>query len=155
MRTKVTYIESWFDPPKARESAEAQIAAGADMIYAGAFGPFEAVQQHPGTYAFGYYVDQNSLAPDVVLTSAVAQWDPAIKVVIDSWYDHGTKGTPYSFSTEPAVFLMGEGGADLAPYHGLESVVPQEAKDAVAKAKEDILAGTFDVPYNEEPVTSD
>jgi basic membrane protein A and related proteins len=155
VQIKATYIESWFDPPKAKESAEAQIAAGADLIYAAAFGPFEAVQQHPDTYAFGYYVDQNDLAPDVVLTSAVARWDPAIKVVLDAWYEHVANGTPYDFSTEAQVFLMNQGGADIAPYHGLESVVPQEAKDAVARVKEDIMAGAFEVPFNEETVASD
>ena len=151
---KATYIESWFDPPKAREAAEAQITSGADMIYAGAFGPFEAVQQHDDTYAFGYYVDQHELAPDVVLTSAVARWDPAITTLVDAWYRHVTEGTPYEFETEAHVFLMREGGADIAPYHGLESAIPAQAKDEVAKVKDEILSGAFEVPFNDAPVES-
>jgi basic membrane protein A len=154
VKVKATYIESWFDPPKASLAAEAQISGGADLIYAAAFGPFEAVLDHPGTYAFGYYVDQNALAPSVVLTSAVARWDPAIKVALDAWHAHETKGTPYDFSTNASIFLMKEGGADIAPFHGLEGALPQEVKDAVAKTRDDILAGNFEVPYNEKPVTS-
>jgi basic membrane lipoprotein Med (substrate-binding protein (PBP1-ABC) superfamily) len=155
VQVKATYIESWFDPPKAKESAEAQIAAGADFIYAERFGPFEAVQAHPDTYAFGHFVDQNSLAPEVVVTSVVARWDPDAMVVIDAWWDHVVNGTPYSAPVERVQFFMKDGGADLAPYHDLESTIPQEVKDAVEQARADILSGALEVPYSEEAVTSD
>ena len=41
----VTYLETWFDPAKAKESAAAQIAAGADFIFAERFGVFEAARE--------------------------------------------------------------------------------------------------------------
>jgi basic membrane protein A len=155
IKAKVVYIESWFDPAKAKESATAQIAAGADFVYAERFGVFDAVNEHPGVYAFGHFADQHSLAPDVVLTSSIAEWDPGTMVVIDAWWDHVTKGTPYDAPMERILFLMKDGGSDLAPYYNLESQIPQDVRDAVAKAKADILAGTLDVPANEEQVTSD
>jgi basic membrane protein A len=154
VEVKAAYIESWFDPQKAKETAEAQLSAGADFIYAERFGPFEAVQAKPETFAFGHFVDQNSLAPEVVVTSALALWDPSINVVIDAWFDHVTKGTPYSAPTDRVVFLMKDGGADIAPYHDVESLISQDVKDAVAQAREEIVAGTLEVPANEEPVTS-
>ena len=51
VEAKVTYLESWFDPPKGRESAAAQLAAGADFIYAERFGPFEAVSEKQNSFA--------------------------------------------------------------------------------------------------------
>jgi basic membrane lipoprotein Med (substrate-binding protein (PBP1-ABC) superfamily) len=155
VKVKATYIESWFDPPKAKESATAQISAGADFIYAERFGPFEAVTEKPGTYAFGHFVDQNSLAPQVVVTSAIAKWDPAILQAIDGWWAHATEDAPYDAPTDRIVFLMKDGGSDLAPFHELDGVIPQEVKDAVEKAKADILAGTLTVPMDEKPVTSE
>jgi basic membrane lipoprotein Med (substrate-binding protein (PBP1-ABC) superfamily) len=76
-------------------------------------------------------------------------------VAIDDWWSHVTEGTPYHAPADRVVFLMKDGGSDLAPYHGLDSVIPQEVKDAVDKAKADIMAGTLEVPMNEEPVASD
>ncbi len=152
---KVTYLESWFDPAKGRESAAAQIATGADFVYAERFGPFEAVAEQPDTYAFGHFVDQNSLAPEIVVSSAIARWDPSIMVAIDDWWSHQTEGTPYSAPTERVVFTMKDGGADLAPYHDLASVVPADVQADVDEAKAAILDGSLTVPMNEEPITSD
>jgi basic membrane lipoprotein Med (substrate-binding protein (PBP1-ABC) superfamily) len=70
----MAYIESWFDPPKGKQSALAQIAAGADFIYAERFGPFETAKEK-GKLAFGHFVDQNSLAQDIVVSSTIARWD--------------------------------------------------------------------------------
>jgi basic membrane protein A and related proteins len=155
VKVKSTYIDSWFDPQKAKEAAEAQIAAGADFIYAESFGTFEAVRDNPGTLAFGHYVDQHELAPDIVVTSDLSLWDPAVKDMIDTWYDHTVNGTPYDGPMEPHVFLMAEGGTDLAPYHSFESKIPQEVKDAVAKARDEIMAGTLEVPFDGEPHKSE
>jgi basic membrane protein A and related proteins len=154
IKVKTTYIESWFDPPKAKESADAQLAAGADFIYAERFGPFEAVAAHPGAYAFGHFVDQNSISPNVVITSALALWDPDVKVFIDAWFNHVTNGTAYAAPQSKVGFFMKDGGADLAPYHGLDSVIPQDVKDAVEAAKKQILDGTLVVPQNAAEVKS-
>jgi basic membrane protein A len=152
---RVTYIESWFDPAKGRESAAAQIAAGADFVYAERFGPFEAVAEKPETYAFGHFVDQNSLSPDRVVTSAIARWDPSIMVAIDDWWRHQTAGAPYSAPTQRVVFGMKDGGSDIAPYHELEAVVPADVRAAVDEAKAAILDGSLNVPMNEEPIATD
>jgi basic membrane protein A len=152
---KVTYLESWFDPPKGREAAASQIAAGADFVYAERFGPFEAVAEQPDTYAFGHFVDQSSLAPNIVVSSVIARWDPAIMVAIDDWWAHETEGTPLSAPTDRVVFTMKDGGADIAPYHELEAVVPEDVRSAVDEAKAAILDGSLTVTMNEEPVTSD
>jgi basic membrane lipoprotein Med (substrate-binding protein (PBP1-ABC) superfamily) len=150
VEVKVTYIESWYDPPKAKETALAQISAGADVIYADRFGPFEACKEK-GVFAFGQYVDQHDMATDVVVSSTLNQWDPCVRYVIDDWFAHKAYGTPYNAPAKEISFNMREGGCDIAPYHGLADKVPQAVKDAVAKARADILAGTLTVPYNDSP----
>lgn len=141
----VTYIESWFDPAKAKESAAAQISAGADMIFAERFGVFEAAREG-GIYAFGNKKDEHSAAPDVVLSSAISYWDGSIKKAIDLWAKNKQTGKGYKLPAETYVASMAEGGSAMAPYHGLDSKVPQDVKDAVEKAKQEILAGTLKVP---------
>jgi len=153
IKIKMTYIDSWFDPPKAKESTLAQIAAGADFIYAERFGPFEACKEK-GKYAFGHFVDQNSLAPDVVVSSTIALWDGCIKYVINDWYNHATKGTPYNAPMERIFYLMADGGADIASYHSLGDKIPQSVKDEVDKAHQAIKDGKLSVTMNEAKVSS-
>jgi basic membrane protein A len=43
-------------------------------------------------------------------------------------------------------FGLKEGGVELAPFHDFESKVPQSIKDAVNKAREDIISGAVVVP---------
>lgn len=154
IKAKVTYIESWFDPAKAKEATYAQIASGADFIYAERYGPFEAAQEK-GALAFGHYVDQNSQAPDVVVSSTIAMWDGTIKAVVGAWWDHVTAGKAYDGPKEPIWFGMKDSGADIAPFHGFESKLKKETIDAVNKAKADIMAGTLTVPLKVDPVKSD
>ena len=146
---QVTYIESWFDPTTAKESAIAQIAAGVDIIYAERLGPFEAAAEADGVYAFGHFSDQAALSPDVVLTSTLARWDPAMKHLIDEWYAHETEGTPYDGPMERILYLMSEGGTDLAT---LSDLVPAEVQAAVEDARAKILSGELEVPQNEAPI---
>ncbi len=154
VKVKMTYIESWFDPAKAKESTLAQIATGADFVYAERFGPFEACQEK-GVYAFGHYVDQNSLAPETVVASTLARWDPVAKFLIDEWYAHVVDGKPYAAPMAEVVYLMKDGGSDISGFNALEAVIPQEVRDAVAAARQEILQGEMQVPFNEEPVVSD
>jgi len=53
---------------------------------------------------------------------------------VDGNFEGGTK-----------VFGLAEDGVGISPYHEFDSVVPQEVKDAVEKAKKDILSGAVKV----------
>lgn len=154
VKVKMTYIESWFDPAKAKESTLAQIATGADFVYAERFGPFEACQEK-GVYAFGHYVDQNSLAPETVVASTLALWDPTAKYLIDEWWNHVVDGKEYDAPMKDVAFSMKEGGSGISGFNALEGTIPQEVKDAVADAHQKIMSGELEVPFNEEPVESD
>jgi basic membrane lipoprotein Med (substrate-binding protein (PBP1-ABC) superfamily) len=71
-KCKFSFIGSFFDPPKAKEAALAQIEAGVDVIYAERFGVIEAAKEK-GAIAIGNMSDQSSLSPETVVTSVV--WD--------------------------------------------------------------------------------
>ena len=61
VKVKVAFIGGWFNPPKAKEAALAQIEAGADFIFAERFGVFEAAKEKK-VLAFGNMSDQNEMA---------------------------------------------------------------------------------------------
>jgi basic membrane lipoprotein Med (substrate-binding protein (PBP1-ABC) superfamily) len=144
VQAKVTFIESWYDPAKAREAANAQIAAGADFIYQ--LGEsFEACVEKK-VICFGNYIDYNAIAPEVVMTSALVHWEPTIRYLVDEWHKHATTGAPYAAPTEAVWFSMAEGGSSLAPYHNHAAAIPAEVKAKVEEAKAAILAGSLEVP---------
>ena len=151
-QVKITFIESWWDPPKAKEATYALVAAGADLVYAERFGPYEALSEK-GAYGFGQYEDQYEMAEDVVVTSTLLAWDPHVDYILGEWWGHVVEGKPWNASTEPVWFSMAEGGCDIAPFH--DDKASQEVQDAVMKAREDILNGTIEVELNIEPPESD
>ncbi len=149
VKLKVAYIGGWFDPPKAKEAALAQIEAGADLIYAERFGVFEACKEK-GVFAFGNMSDQNELAPDVVISSPVWDMYPTVKFAIeavkkDAWLAMDLKDWS----------MMAKGGASLAPFHGFEATLPKDVIELVKELEEKIKAGTFHVPVGETQVSSD
>jgi basic membrane lipoprotein Med (substrate-binding protein (PBP1-ABC) superfamily) len=149
VKVKISYIGGWFDPPKAKEAAIAQIEAGADLIFAERFGVFEACREK-GVLAFGNMSDQNELAPDVVITGPVWDMYPTIKFAIEM-----VKKDAWVAMDLGEWSMMAKGGARLAPFHGfaekLPSSVIQEVRDLEAK----ILNGTFRVPVDEQPPVAD
>jgi basic membrane protein A len=153
VKAKVTFIETWYDPAKATEATNALIAAGADHILQG--GEVYQVCADAGVYCYARYADSNFMAPTAVLTSALGYWDPNIKYIIDQWYEHKTTGAAYNAPKEKIWFTMAEGSQDIAPFHDLDSVVPQEVKDKVSEVRQQILDGTFDVPLDEATPVSD
>jgi len=145
----VTYIESWFDPVKGKEAATAMIATGVDIIYAERFGPFEAAQEG-GALAFGHFLDQNSLAPDVVVASPMAMWDPNIVNIIEKWYDYTVNGVPYDAPMDRIIYSFVDGGSMLSPYHTFEDVIPQDVRDLVQTTHDQIMSGELVIPLRTE-----
>jgi len=149
VKVKIAMIGSWFDPPKAKEAAVAMIEGGADLLFAERFGVFEAAKE-AGIYAFGNMSDQNSLAPNTVLTSCVWDMYPLIKKSVEA-VQNGT----WKAMNLKDWSMMAAGGSRLAPYHGLESKIPADVKAKVEEVEKQIMAGTFVVPVIEEPTVTD
>ena len=155
VKFKTAYIEAWWDPVKAKETALAQIEAGADVIYSERYGAFEAARDK-GVYAFGNQSDIHDLAPETIITSPLMYWDPSVSYMIETWYDHVVNGTPYDApSDEPVFFLMRDGGSALAPLYQFEDELPADVLDTFHAAMDQVLAGDLEVELKFDAVESD
>ena len=148
-RVKVIFINSWFDPPKAKEAVRAGAALGADVFYAERYGAIEAVKEL-NLLAFGNILPQASLAPDHVVTGPVWKMFPTIGSIVRSIRE----GT-YSARNYAEWSMMKKGGAELAPYGKFEEKLSPELKARVEEKTKEILSGSFVVPVNEGIPTSD
>jgi len=73
----VSFINSWFDPPKAKEAAFAMIDKGADVMYAERFGVSDAAKEKK-VLAIGNVIDTQKQYPDTVVASALWNMEPSI-----------------------------------------------------------------------------
>jgi len=149
VKVKIAYIGGWFDPPKAKEAAIAQIEAGADLIYAERFGVFEAAKEK-GVLAFGNMSDQNALAPDVVITGPVWDMYPTIKFAIEM-----VQKKAWVSMDLGEWSMMGKGGSRLAPYHAFEKTLPVNVVKEASDIEQKIITGTYRVPVDEQKPVSD
>ena len=149
IKRKVAFIGSFFDPPKAKEAAIAQIEAKADVLYAERFGVIEACKER-GVLAVSNMSDQSSLAPDTVITGPIWDMYPTIEQAVKL-----VRAGVFTAQDYGDFSRMGKGGSDLAPYHAFEAKLPAEVKDLVAKKRADILDGNFRVDVDEATPTSD
>ena len=143
IKKKVAFIGSFFDPPKAKEAAVAQIDAGVDVIYAERFGVIEAAVDKK-ILAISNMSDQSSLGPDTVITGPVWDMWPTVKQVITL-----VKAGAFTAQDFGGFSYMGKGGSYLAPLGKFDQKLPAEVKDMVTKRQQEILDGNFRVDVNE------
>lgn len=136
--------EAFNDPAKGKEISQQQIEQGADIIYHASGntgrGLFEAATEEK-VFAIGVDLDQAKLfkkAP--ILTSVIKRVDVAVEETI--------KGVAEGGQPKGEIVDRGlkEEGLSLAPYGRFDGDVPQEVKDAVDKARQDIIDGKIKVP---------
>ncbi|PRX37504.1 basic membrane protein A [Meinhardsimonia xiamenensis] len=132
---------AWNDPVKGAELARAQIAQGADVIYAAAGGTGVGVLQaaaDAGIYSIGVDSNQNYMHPGSVLTSMVKRVDNAVYNVFKA----GTEGT-----FKPGFLLMNlaNDGVGYALDEYNAALITDEMKAAVEDAKAKIIAGEIKV----------
>ena len=146
---QVSFIGSWFDPPKAKETAFAMIEAGADLMYAERFGVSDAAQEK-SVLAIGNVIDTQSDYPETVVASALWDFGPTLKAAVDAVQAGTFKAEDYGrFS------FMKEGGAMLAPLGRAEGKIPPEALAKVDERQKAIMDGSFEVEINDsEPKSS-
>ena len=139
-RFLVSFINSWYDPPQAKEAAFAMIERGADVMYAERFGVSDAARER-GVKVIGNVVDTSAQYPGTVLASALWNMQPtidrALAAVAEGRFEAADYG-PYS--------QMQHGGASLSLDPAL--VPPQVAAEVREKEKE-ILDGLFRVNIND------
>jgi basic membrane lipoprotein Med (substrate-binding protein (PBP1-ABC) superfamily) len=146
---QVAFIGSWFDPPKAKETALAQIDAGADLLYAERFGVSDAAKER-GILAVGNVIDTQADYPETVVASALWHFEPTLDAAIGAVKAGNFKADDYG-----QYSFMKAGGCSLAPLGAFESKVPEEVKAKVKQKEADIKSGAFTVAIDDsEPKSS-
>lgn len=133
----ISFINSWYDPPKAKETAFAMIERKADVLYAERFGVSDAAKER-GIKSIGNVIDTAAQYPGTVIASALWHMEPtldrAIARVIDGSWAAENYG-PWSG--------MAQGGCTLSALD--PKLVPQDVIDFVKAREADIRSGALKV----------
>ncbi|MFP5400073.1 MAG: BMP family ABC transporter substrate-binding protein [Gammaproteobacteria bacterium] len=136
VKTRVVWVNTWFDPPKEADAAQSLINGGADVLLQNT--DSSAVLQTAeknGKFAFGWDSDMSAVAPKAHLASCIVDWGPyyiqSIRQVLDG-----------SWQTGRHIWGVKEGQNALA---SIAEFVPDDAKAKVAEIKDGMKAGTFEV----------
>jgi len=143
VKTLVSFIGSWFDPPKAKEAAFAQIDRGADLLYAERFGVTDAAKER-GKLAIGNVIDTQSQYPDTMIVSALWHMEPTIDAALAKVKNGTFGGEDYGqYST------MKFGGASVSPLGTFASKIPAAAIEKMKARETEIREGLFRVNVND------
>ena len=142
-----TFTGDWYDPSAAKEAAAAQLRQGADVLIhnldAASFGFFQAVREAreggSEAWAFGMNRDQNDVAPDVIVGSAVINIPAMFLKTAMAWRD-GTLGGVAEYAG------LRVGAVEFVPNPAQEGVIPPEALARIDEARQAIIAGELEVP---------
>ncbi|MFN0193464.1 MAG: BMP family protein [Aestuariivirga sp.] len=146
---QVAFIGSWFDPPKAKETALAQIDAGADLLYAERFGVSDAAKEK-GILAVGNVIDTQADYPETVVASALWHFEPTLDAAIAAVKAGSFKADDYG-----QYSFMKAGGCSIAPLGTFDGKVPADVKAKVAEKEAAIKSGAFTVAIDDnEPKSS-
>lgn len=142
----VNFIDSWYDPPKAKESAFAMMDAGADIMYAERFGVSDAAVER-GVKAIGNVIDTSADYPGTILASAIWHMEATIDKAIANAASGNFEAADYG-----QYSFMAFGGGSLVLD---ESLVPGDVAKAVKAKEQEILDGLFRVNVNDARPESD
>lgn len=134
------FVGNFEDANKGKESAKQMIAQGADFIFHNADqagkGVFNAASESKGVYVFGSNRDQNDVAADIVLASAVIDLPKAFVQEAQAAKDN-------KFKAELRELNMPTGTIFVAWNKALQSKIPpallKKEQDAEAKIKSGAL----------------
>lgn len=142
----VNFIDSWYDPPKAKESAFAMMDAGADIMYAERFGVSDAAVER-GVKAIGNVIDTSGDYPGTILASAIWHMEPTIDRAIAA-----VKNGTFEAADYGQYSFMGYGGGSLVMD---ETLIDAETVTKVKAQEQDIRDGLFRVNVNDARPVSD
>ena len=136
IKTKVVWVNEWFNPPKETEAATSLINGGADVLFQNTDSPAVLkTAQDKGKRAFGWDSDMTAYGPKAHLASAVINWTP--------YYIKATKDALEGPWTTGGVWWgVKEGAIDLV---SVAEDVPAETKAKVDEVRAGLKAGTFSI----------
>ena len=130
---KVVWVNSWFDPGKEADAANALIDQGVDVVFqhTDSPAPIQAAERR-GVYAVGYASDMAHFGPKAVLTSIVNDWAPHYIQATQSVIDHTWKSQDYWGGLK-------EGTVELPISDLVPAPVKAEAEQLIADIKSGAL----------------
>ncbi|WP_185983862.1 BMP family ABC transporter substrate-binding protein [Aureimonas mangrovi] len=142
--TQVVWVNSWYDPARESEAANALLDQGADVItqHTDSPGPLQAAEER-GAITFGQAWDMSNFAPNAHMTAIVDQWGPyyvqRVQAVIDGTWETGN------------VWLgMPEGEVEMAPWNERMPAEVQEAAQAIVDGTKDGSYHVFTGPITDQ-----
>jgi basic membrane protein A len=143
-----TFTGDPLDADKGKSTAQALLDQGADVLYV-ASGPYAgggpvaqgamaAVKEASNALFIGVDVDQYAAAPgneSIMLSSALKRVDNAVFEVI-------TEAIAGPFPSNLYVGTLANDGVGIAPFHDLESRVPQALKDEIKALRVALVDGS-------------
>ncbi len=137
IKTKVVWVNEWFNPPKETEAAQSLINGGADVLFQNT--DSSAVLQTAAKnkkFAFGWDSDMTAYAPEAHLASAIINWGPYyIKATRDALEGKWAGGTAVWWGVK-------EGAIDVV---SVNDKVPAEIKAKVDTIKAGLKDGSFSI----------
>ncbi len=135
VKTKVVWVNGWFDPPKETEAATSLMNGGADVLFQNTDSPAVLkTAEAKGKRAFGWDSDMTAYGPKAHLASAVINWGPyyikATKEALDGSWKGGTG----------VWWGVKEGAIDIV---SIAEDVPADIKTKVADVKKGLADGSF------------
>ena len=135
IKTKVVWVNEWFNPPKETEAAQSLINQGADVLFQNT--DSSAVLQTAGKnkkFAFGWDSDMTAYSPDAHLASSIINWAPYyIKATREALEGKWTGGGNTWWGVK-------EGAIDIV---SISDKVPAELKAKVETVKSGLKDGSF------------
>ena len=131
-QVRLIWVNSWYDPGKERDAANALLKLGVDTLaYATSGVSIVTTGEEKGVYTLGYYSDMSKFGPKTNLTSIVQNWGgfyikTVQEVLAGQWKSQATLGG------------LKEGMIKLAP---LNAAIPTDVKEKLGKTTTDIAQG--------------
>ncbi|MCF8147872.1 MAG: BMP family ABC transporter substrate-binding protein [Sulfuritalea sp.] len=134
IKTKVVWVNEWFNPPKETEAATSLINGGADVLFQNTDSPAVLkTAQDKGKRAFGWDSDMTAYGPKAHLASAIINWTP--------YYMKATKDALEGTWTTGGVWWgVKEGAIDIV---SIADDVPAETKAKVDAVRAGLKDGSF------------
>jgi len=135
VKTKVVWVNEWFNPPKETEAATSLINGGADVLFQNTDSPAVLkTAQDKGKRAFGWDSDMTAYGPKAHLASAVINWTPyyinATRQALEGKW--ASNGNTWSGVKDGAIDIV-----------SIAEDVPADTKAKVAEVKKGLTDGSF------------
>ena len=135
IKTKVVWVNGWFDPPKETEAATSLINGGADVLFQNTDSPAVLkTAEAKGKRAFGWDSDMTAYGPKAHLASAVINWAPYYIKATREALDGKWVGGGHTW------WGVKEGAIDIV---SIAEDVPAETKAKVEEVKKGLADGSF------------